>query len=157
MPTPDQLRGMMQMLQSDPQARQQFMQAMSEQMGLPPTMVNMLMSNMETAIGSMSDDQMNSLLQMGDPFGGEDEEDEGDRDRRGCANDVTRRITIAQRAEFSSTSLTMAMNGSSMCVSRRLMTTLMPMSDCPTPCRKCRPSPEQYPDWERGRKGRMGG
>ena len=77
MPTPDQLRGMMQMLQSDPQARQQFMQAMSEQMGLPPAMVNMLMSNMETAIGSMSDDQMNSLLQMGDPFGADDE-DEGE-------------------------------------------------------------------------------
>ena len=68
---------MMQMLQSDPQARQQFMQAMSEQMGLPPAMVNMLMSNMETAIGSMSDDQMNSLLQMGDPFGADDE-DEGE-------------------------------------------------------------------------------
>ena len=76
MPTPDQLRGMMQMLQSDPQARQQFMQAMSEQMGLPPAMVNMLMSNMENAIGSMSDDQMNSLLQMGDPFGEDDEDEE---------------------------------------------------------------------------------
>lgn len=75
MPTPDQLRGMMQMLQSDPQARQQFMQAMSEQMGLPPAMVNMLMSNMESAIGSMSDEQMNALLQMGNPFG-DDEDDE---------------------------------------------------------------------------------
>lgn len=76
MPTPDQLRGMMQMLQSDPQARQQFMQAMSEQMGLPPAMVNMLMSNMESAIGSMSDAQMNSLLQMGDPFGDDDDDEE---------------------------------------------------------------------------------
>lgn len=76
MPSPEQLRGMMQMLQSDPQARQQFMQAMSEQMGLPPAMVNMLMNNMENVIGNMSDAQMNSLLQMGDPFGGDDDEDE---------------------------------------------------------------------------------
>lgn len=76
MPTPDQLRGMMQMLQSDPQAREQFMQAMSQQMGLPPAMVNMLMSNMESAIEGMSDDQMNAMLQMGNPLGDEDEADE---------------------------------------------------------------------------------
>ena len=31
---------------------------------------------METAIGSMSDDQMNSLMQMGDPFGAEEEDEE---------------------------------------------------------------------------------
>lgn len=74
MPTPDQLRGMMQILQSDPQARQQFMQAMSDQLGLPPAMVNMIMGNMESALTGMSDEQMNALLQMGDPFADDEEE-----------------------------------------------------------------------------------
>jgi hypothetical protein len=76
MPTPSQLRSMMQLLQNDPAARQQFMQAMSEQMGLPPAMVTMLMNNMESALQGMSDEQMNDLLQMGDPFGDEENEDD---------------------------------------------------------------------------------
>ena len=68
-PTPEQLRSMMQILQSDPQTRAQFMQAMSEQLGMPMPMVNLLISNMEGALQGMSDEQMNSILQMGDPFG----------------------------------------------------------------------------------------
>jgi len=82
MPTPDQLRGMMEILQSDPQARQQFMQAMSAQMGLPPAMVNMLMSNMESALQGMSDEQMNAILQMGNPFADDDEDGESAGDVR---------------------------------------------------------------------------
>lgn len=78
MPTPDQLRGMMEMLQSDPQARQQFIQAMSEQMGLPPAMANMIISNMESALQGMSNEQMNALFQMGNPLADDEDEIAGD-------------------------------------------------------------------------------
>lgn len=87
MPTPDQLRSMMQMLRSDPQAREQFMQAMSAQTGLPPMMVQMLIGNMESALSGMSDAQMNELLQMGNPFGDENDEEEEDEDEE-AAGDV---------------------------------------------------------------------
>lgn len=89
MPTPEQLRGMMQILRSDPQAREQFMQAMSEQTGLPPMMVQMLIGNMENALGGMSDEQMNALLQTGNPFGDDDDEEDEDEEAAGDVRTTT--------------------------------------------------------------------
>jgi hypothetical protein len=61
-PTPDQLRAMFAQLREDPQAREQFMQAISEQMGLPPLMAQMMMGNLDTMIDSLSDEQLAAVL-----------------------------------------------------------------------------------------------
>lgn len=61
-PTPDQLRAMFAQLKEDPQAREQFMQAISTQLGLPPLMAQMMMGNIDTLVGSLSDEQLAAIL-----------------------------------------------------------------------------------------------
>ncbi|MEZ4867773.1 MAG: hypothetical protein R3C14_40985 [Caldilineaceae bacterium] len=73
MPNPEQIRMMMQMLQSDAEARQQFIDAMSTQMGVPPAMAQMIVGNLAAMTEGMSDEDLNSVLQMGNPFGAQEE------------------------------------------------------------------------------------
>jgi hypothetical protein len=86
-PTPEQLRAMFTQLEQDPQAREQFMQAVSQQLGLPPLMAQMMMGNLTTLFSSMTDEQLQAILNTGpgdlnammggdSPFG--DEEAAGD-------------------------------------------------------------------------------
>lgn len=148
MPSPDQLRGMMQMLQSDPQARQQFMQAMSEQMGLPPAMVNMLMSNMETTISSMSDDQMSSLLQMGNPFGDDDDDDEEEIE---VAGDVRMTALDALQLRKGQDFLYLFDYGDEWQFNVRVHAindNADPNAEYPRLVESVGQAPEQYPDWE---------
>ena len=78
MPTPDQLREMFGALNADEATRNAFIQAMSAQMGLPEAMARTLFSNLDNAIGGMSDQQLNSMLNL--------EMDEDDaRDTRAAA------------------------------------------------------------------------
>lgn len=154
MPTPDQLRGMMQLLQSDPQARQQFMKAMSEQMGLPPAMVNMLMSNMESALGGMSDDQMNALLQMGDPFGDEGDEDDAEGDE--LAGDVRSTQLDTLQLRKGQNFLYLFDYGDEWKFNVRVHAineNADPDAQYPRLVESVGEAPEQYPDWEEEEEG----
>jgi len=64
MPTPDQLREMFNALNADEATRDAFIQAMAAQMGMPEAMARMLFSNLDSAIGTMSNQQLNSLLNL---------------------------------------------------------------------------------------------
>jgi hypothetical protein len=64
MPTPDQLRAMFGALNADEATRNAFIQAMSAQMGLPEAMARTLFSNLDNAIGGMSDQQLNAMLNI---------------------------------------------------------------------------------------------
>jgi hypothetical protein len=149
MPTPEQLRGMMQVLQSDPQARQQFMQAMSEQMGLPPAMVNMLMGNMESALSGMSDDQMNAILQMGNPFG--DDDDEDDEDGEEIAGDVRATTLGSLQLHKGQNFLYLFDYGDEWRFNVRVHAINEngdPNAEYPQLVESVGEAPEQYPDWE---------
>lgn len=81
--TPDQMRNVLQMLKSDPEARQLVMKVMSEQMGLPPAMVQMLLGNIENTVSGMSDEQLKQMLQMGSPFAAAADDDDEDEEAAG--------------------------------------------------------------------------
>lgn len=78
MPTPEQARAMFAELKKNPEAREKFIQAMSNEMGLPPLMAQMLISNMESMFGNLSDQELDALLNMDDEaigggmFGGDE-------------------------------------------------------------------------------------
>jgi hypothetical protein len=93
--TPDQMRNVLQMLKSDPEARQLVMKVMSEQMGLPPAMVQMVMGNIENSVSSMSDEQLNQMIQMGSPFAAvvDDDDDEEYEDEEAAGNVRTTTLT----------------------------------------------------------------
>ncbi len=94
-PTPDQMRELLQLLQSDPAARQQFVQLMSQQMGIPAAMIETMFNNMQHAFQGMSDEQMTSLLQMTDPLGNDEEDEEMD-DESAFGNVLTTSLDALQ-------------------------------------------------------------
>jgi len=61
-PTAAELRTILEFLQSDPQVRQQFMDTISQEVGVPPAMIDKLINDMQTVAQGMSDDQMNESL-----------------------------------------------------------------------------------------------
>lgn len=152
MPTPDQLRGMMQVLRSDPQAREQFMQAMSEQTGLPPMMVQMLIGNMENALSGMSDEQMNQLLQMGNPFSDEDDEDdEEEYEDEDAAGDVRTTTLASLNLRKGQNFLYLFDYGDEWKFNVRLHAINEngdPEAEYPRLIESVGTAPQQYPDWE---------
>ncbi len=75
-PTAAELRALLEFLQNDPQARQQFTDTISQEVGMPPAMIDKLINDMQTVAQGMSDDQMDGLLQVADPFATDDDIDE---------------------------------------------------------------------------------
>ena len=155
MPTPDQLRGMMQMLKSDPQAREQFMQVMSEQTGLPPMMVQMLMGNMESALSGMSNEQVNELLQMDSPFGDDDDEDGGEE----AAGDVRATPLASLNLRKGQNFLYLFDYGDEWRFNVRLHAINEngdPEAEYPKIVESVGTAPQQYPDWEEEEEEEIG-
>lgn len=151
MPTPDQLRSMMQMLRSDPQAREQFMQAMSVQTGLPPMMVQMLMGNMENALSGMSDAQMNELPQMGTPFGDEKNEEEEEDEDEEATGDVHMTTLGSLNLRKGQNFLYLFDYGDEWRFNVKLHAINEngdPNAEYPKIVESVGTAPEQYPDWE---------
>ncbi|MBX3011778.1 MAG: hypothetical protein KF832_09750 [Caldilineaceae bacterium] len=143
MPSADQLREMIQILKSDPQARQQFAQAMSEQMGLPPAMANMIISNMEDALKGMSDDQVDELLDMSNLLG--EEED------REPAGDVRTTTLAALQLRKGQQFLYLFDYGDEWQFNVRVHTirdNADENAEYPRLVESVGDAPEQYPDWE---------
>lgn len=75
-PNPTELRDMFAQLKENPEMREQFMQAISTQLGLPPLMAQMMLGNMDTLLSNLSDDQLQAVLSA--DLGDEDDFDEDD-------------------------------------------------------------------------------
>ncbi len=78
MPTPDQLREMFSALNTDEATRNAFIQAMAAQMGMPEAMARTLFSNLDNVIGTMSNQQLNAMLNL--ELDGEDNAENDDAD-----------------------------------------------------------------------------
>ncbi|MCB0064564.1 MAG: hypothetical protein KDE19_20715 [Caldilineaceae bacterium] len=65
MPTTDQARAMFTELQNNPELREQFMQGMAAQLGLPPAMAQMIVGNLENVFNNISDQELESIINMG--------------------------------------------------------------------------------------------
>lgn len=83
--TADSLRSMIKLMQSEPQMRDLLLKLIREETGMPPMMAQMLINNMDTALNSLSTEQLDAILREGNPFGGaeddeafEDDESAGD-------------------------------------------------------------------------------
>ncbi|HRW07969.1 MAG TPA: hypothetical protein P5121_22865 [Caldilineaceae bacterium] len=78
-PSPQQLRDMFAQLKDDPNAREEFMKGMAEQLGLPPLMAQMLLGNLDAFISNVSDDELEQVLNLDlDTLFDEDDEDDDD-------------------------------------------------------------------------------
>lgn len=83
-PSPTQMRAMLTELKGSPEMREQFLQAMSAQLGMPPAMAQAMIRNLEMLFESMSDQDLETILSMdenalgagamGDLFGAEESE-----------------------------------------------------------------------------------
>ncbi len=80
-PNPDELRDMFAQLKENPEMREQFMQAISAQLGLPPLMAQMMLGNMDTLLSNLSDEQLQAVLST--DLGDDDDDDDIDDDTIG--------------------------------------------------------------------------
>jgi hypothetical protein len=66
MPTSQDLRTMFTALKENPEMRDEFVQAFTQQMGMPAAMVEMMLGNIDTLMENASDEQLDEMLSMSD-------------------------------------------------------------------------------------------
>ncbi len=64
MPTGEEARAIFSELQSNPELREKLLQGMAAQLGLPPTMVQMIVGNLEELFEQASDQELDAILNM---------------------------------------------------------------------------------------------
>lgn len=70
-PSAQDMRTMFAALKDSPEMRDQFIQAFAQQMGMPAAMAEMMLSNIDSLMGSVSDEQLEEILEMSDEDEGE--------------------------------------------------------------------------------------
>jgi hypothetical protein len=146
------MRNVLQMLKSDPEARQLVMKVMSEQMGLPPAMVQMVMGNIENSVSSMSDEQLNQMIQMGSPFAAvvDDDDDEEYEDEE-AAGDVRTTTLTSLKLRKGQNFLYLFDYGDEWRFTVKLHAINEngdPEAEYPRIVESVGTAPQQYPDWE---------
>jgi hypothetical protein len=136
------------------------MKVMSEQMGLPPAMVQMVMGNIENSVSSMSDEQLNQMIQMGSPFAAVvDDDDDEEYEDEDAAGDVRTTTLTSLNLRKGQNFLYLFDYGDEWRFNVKLHAINEngdPEAEYPKIVESVGTAPQQYPDWEEEEEEEIG-